>query len=464
MFSVIRSKDLIDVILSKTQRKTPTIIHQQLSIQRIRKFYIRKVKFVQQKFENYIYQIIKNFPVIDQIHHFYHAMFNILFNRDYYKISLSRLNNFKIIVGKISANYIKLLKHGDSLYTCKHLKKIALGRICTMIKKLDRSFIYLEKVRIQIKNIPLIDPYRKSILITGYSNSGKSSLMNKITRANVLVNSANYTTKTLQVGHLMQNFVRWQVIDTPGIMKSSLSKYNSIEIQTINAYIHLDCVAIHIFDPSYSDKQKLSDQIDQFRSFSVLTKTKKKIFLLGKVDLEWEKTKDRQNRASISLIFKLYPNKSEIFKISTHDEVGLLSLCQSACSLNNDISRKKIKRTIPHSYIWDKLEFSCNNLKTIQNEENLSGEIARYDYKQRHYYPITADKLLNHKSGRKSNSVISNELKNKEREEKLREFIYEEKYVYQDLRHYVLVQKSTRDMVFLFNNTIALNSTSLEIH
>lgn len=35
----------IDAILSKTQRKTPTVVHPGYKITRIRKFYMRKVKF-----------------------------------------------------------------------------------------------------------------------------------------------------------------------------------------------------------------------------------------------------------------------------------------------------------------------------------------------------------------------------------------------------------------------------------
>ena len=38
---------LIDAILSKTQRKTPTVVHPNYNIVRIRQFYMRKVKFTQ---------------------------------------------------------------------------------------------------------------------------------------------------------------------------------------------------------------------------------------------------------------------------------------------------------------------------------------------------------------------------------------------------------------------------------
>lgn len=45
---IVNSKDLTDILLSKTQRKTPTVVHPGYKITRIRAFYMRKVKFFQQ--------------------------------------------------------------------------------------------------------------------------------------------------------------------------------------------------------------------------------------------------------------------------------------------------------------------------------------------------------------------------------------------------------------------------------
>ena len=43
--AILPAKDLVNVILSKTQRKTPTVVHPGYDIGRIRAFYMRKVKF-----------------------------------------------------------------------------------------------------------------------------------------------------------------------------------------------------------------------------------------------------------------------------------------------------------------------------------------------------------------------------------------------------------------------------------
>lgn len=52
-------QDFIDIILSKTQRKTPTVVHKHYKITRIRAFYMRKVKFTQQNFHDRLSRIIQ---------------------------------------------------------------------------------------------------------------------------------------------------------------------------------------------------------------------------------------------------------------------------------------------------------------------------------------------------------------------------------------------------------------------
>ena len=58
-------QDFIDIVLSKTQRKTPTVIHKQYAIGRIRQFYMRKIKFAQQTFHDKLTQIITDFPKLE---------------------------------------------------------------------------------------------------------------------------------------------------------------------------------------------------------------------------------------------------------------------------------------------------------------------------------------------------------------------------------------------------------------
>lgn len=121
-------KDFVDIVLSKTQRQTPTVVHNGWSINRIRQFYMRKVKYTQQswheklstvchhqqdmhycpcfgaaKFKGlYSPQILEDFPKVDDIHPFYADLLNVLYDRDHYKLALGQLNMARNLIDRVS--------------------------------------------------------------------------------------------------------------------------------------------------------------------------------------------------------------------------------------------------------------------------------------------------------------------------------------------------------------------------
>jgi nucleolar GTP-binding protein len=54
---------------------------------------------------------------------------------------------------------VRLLKFGDSLYRCKQLKKAALGRMATIMKRQNQSLQYLEQARRYRSLILYYQPY-----------------------------------------------------------------------------------------------------------------------------------------------------------------------------------------------------------------------------------------------------------------------------------------------------------------
>ncbi len=59
------AKDFLDIVLSKTQRKTPTEVHKSYPISRIRAFYMRKVRFTQQNYHDKLSKMLTDFPLLD---------------------------------------------------------------------------------------------------------------------------------------------------------------------------------------------------------------------------------------------------------------------------------------------------------------------------------------------------------------------------------------------------------------
>ena len=120
---------------------------------------------------------------------------NILYDRDHYKLALGQVNISKRLIDTLARDYVRLIKYGDSLYRCKQLKRAAMGRMMTIIKRQKSSLSYLEEVRKHLSRLPTIDPNTRSLIVCGYPNVGKSSFMNKVTRADVDVQPYAFTTK-----------------------------------------------------------------------------------------------------------------------------------------------------------------------------------------------------------------------------------------------------------------------------
>lgn len=63
--------EFLDIVLSRTQRRLPTVIRPGFKISRIRAFYARKVKYTQESFSEKLEAILTQFPRLDAIHPFH---------------------------------------------------------------------------------------------------------------------------------------------------------------------------------------------------------------------------------------------------------------------------------------------------------------------------------------------------------------------------------------------------------
>ena len=323
--------DLIDSILSKTQSKTPTVTHPGYKITRIRKFYMRKVRFTEDSITEKLESITKNFPKLDDIHPFYADMINILYDKDHYKLALGTVNTAKNICQKIASDYVKLLKYGDSLYRCKQLKVAALGRMMTTLKKLGASFNYLEEVRKHLSRFPSIDPTERTLILAGFPNVGKSSFMNKITYADSEVQAYHFTTQSLFVGHTYYKNIRWQVIDTPGILDRALEQRNIIEMQTITALAHLDACILYFVDVSENCGYSIAQQVSLFDSIRPLFKNKPLVIIANKTDLRKYTDLPEKDKKLIEEVAK--EHQTYLIQMSNTTGNGVFDVKSKACDI-----------------------------------------------------------------------------------------------------------------------------------
>lgn len=283
--TVPTANDMLDIVLNRTQRKTPTVIRAGFKITRIRAFYMRKVKYTAEGFVEKLTDMVAGFPNINDVHPFHRDLMDTLYEKNHYKVSLAAVLKAKTLIEQVARDYVRLLKFGQSLYQCKQLKRAALGRMATIVKKLKDPFVYLEQVRQHLGRLPSIDPNTRTLLICGYPNVGKSSFLRCITKADVEVQPYAFTTKSLYVGHFDYKYLRFQAIDTPGILDRPTEEMNNIEMQSIYAIAHLRSCVLYFMDLSEQCGFSIEAQVKLFHLIKPLFANKSVMVVMNKSDI-----------------------------------------------------------------------------------------------------------------------------------------------------------------------------------
>ncbi|ESW98912.1 hypothetical protein KL918_001697 [Ogataea parapolymorpha] len=376
--AVPTSNDMLDIVLNRTQRKTPTVIRPGFKIQRIRAFYMRKVKFTAEGFTEKFEDVLKGFPNINDVHPFHRDLMDTLYEKNHYKISLAAVSRAKTLIEQVSRDYVRLLKFGQSLFQCKQLKRAALGRMATIVKKLKDPFAYLEQVRQHLGRLPSIDPNTRTLLICGYPNVGKSSFLKCITKADVEVQPYAFTTKSLYVGHFDYKYLRFQAIDTPGILDRPTEEMNNIEMQSIYAIAHLRSCVLYFMDLSEQCGFSIEAQVKLFHSIKPLFANKSVLVVVNKTD--------------IIRIEDLEESQAQLVK-SVMDVPGV-ELMQTSCYQEENVMevRNKACEKLLTSRIEQKLKGTAR-VTNVLNKIHVARPQARDDVERVPFIPEEAKKL-----------------------------------------------------------------------
>ncbi|KAK3688124.1 P-loop containing nucleoside triphosphate hydrolase protein [Podospora appendiculata] len=323
------SQEFIDIVLSRTQRRLPTQIRAGFKISRIRAFYTRKVKFTQETCSEKFSNIVGSFPVLTDQHPFHRDLMNILYDADHFKVALGQVSTARHLIETISRDYVRLLKYSQSLFQCKQLKRAALGRMATLIKRLKDPLAYLDQVRQHLGRLPDINPTTRTLLVAGFPNVGKSSFVRSVTRADTPVEPYAFTTKSLFVGHLDYKYLRYQVIDTPGILDHPLEEMNTIEMQSVTALAHLRAAVCFFIDISEQCGYSLQAQCNLFKSIKPLFANKMVFIVLNKMDLKTVEDLEPDMQAELQNLVK--SGDIELLRASCATQDGVQEVKNRVC-------------------------------------------------------------------------------------------------------------------------------------
>ena len=141
---------------------------------------------------------------------------------------------------------MRRIKNKDKAEIIK-AKKSYIGRVSSIMKRLDKKLNLIEETRRIIQTFPDIKEDLYTVCINGFPNVGKSTLLTKITSSKPEIGSYAFTTKTLNTGYFKDRFEDIQVVDVPGSL-NRFEKMNDVEKQAEIALKYLSNLIVYVYD------------------------------------------------------------------------------------------------------------------------------------------------------------------------------------------------------------------------
>jgi nucleolar GTP-binding protein len=199
-----------------------------------------RVRSAQNSIASTLQGYVKKFPSFDGLPPFYQDLAGVLLDMDAVRKALGSLDWAWKRVNEIGDEAIPQMKRGRHAY----------GRISSILKQVDKHLKLLDEARRDLRRLPVIETTLPTIVVAGYPNVGKSSLVRKVSSGTPEVANYPFTTKGVVLGHFEHRHVKHQIVDTPGLLDRDMSERNDIEMQAIHALRHLGDVIVFLVDPS----------------------------------------------------------------------------------------------------------------------------------------------------------------------------------------------------------------------
>ncbi|MFW9874679.1 MAG: NOG1 family protein [Candidatus Thorarchaeota archaeon] len=292
-YHIPNSNELLDIAFKKGMRSSAKVSKNAPIILKAKKKESKRIKVAIEDLIKRVLNIIKMVPIIDDLPDFYKELASILVDMDKLKLSLGKLNGILPILSKIEREYLNQLKKIEFPKDGDRLRRSAFGRISSIVNKQDKTLKYLNEIRGDLRRIPSIDYTSPCIVVAGYPNVGKSSIVKHIsTNKKIEVKEYPFTTKQLNMGHLEieRRFekIKIQCLDTPGILDRPMSKRNNIELQAILALRLISDLILFVFDPTPACGYNISSQIELYHEIKQNFSKEGKIeiiIIFNKIDL-----------------------------------------------------------------------------------------------------------------------------------------------------------------------------------
>ena len=226
---------------------------------------IQKIKLMEATAKKALGRVYDGFPKFDDLDRFERDVLFIMVNGREYERSLNNLKWARTKITELATNSIRGINKAPNMTVIARFRSSFYGRFSSIIEDMDESLTFLREAREALKKVPQVSREMKIIIIAGFPNVGKSSLISKLTNLTPEIADYPFTTKSINVGMMKMGASIYEVLDVPGLLNRK--NHNTIERVALAAIENIGNLVVCMMDPTeecgyrLEEQQKLCDSL-----------------------------------------------------------------------------------------------------------------------------------------------------------------------------------------------------------
>ncbi|QQR92876.1 MAG: 50S ribosome-binding GTPase [Candidatus Iainarchaeum archaeon] len=223
---------------------------------------INRMEYFAAYLDKQLDMMIRSVPRFDELHPFYQELLPETLEVGKVKRAVSQL----VSVQKLIKKQVYLVRRNmhspstDAIASSKRASAAFFGRVSSMVESLEENIELLQQANQLLKEVPDIKTDMPTVVLAGFPNTGKTTILARLTGSKAKIAAYPFTTKSLQLGYFMHRYHEIQVMDTPGLLDREKEDYNNIEKKALAALRNLANLLVFVVDPTPAAGYTLQEQ------------------------------------------------------------------------------------------------------------------------------------------------------------------------------------------------------------
>lgn len=261
----------------------------------------KKVEIVGKELSTKLHLISVSFPSIEQMHPFHVELISLSVEIASIKKSLAHLEKSSKLLKKLRFEAIKGVYSAKIKEEIIRERKRFFARADSILSKAEGSLKTVSKAEMLLKGIPKLRLDCLTVILAGFPNTGKTTILSRLTKSKPKIATYPFTTKGLNFGYMPVGYRDIQVIDSPGLLDREMEERNVIERKAIAALKHLAEIVVFVVDPTENCGYALEKQLNLLEEIRKFFKNKI-IVVVNKADIATKEELERTDNISGRII------------------------------------------------------------------------------------------------------------------------------------------------------------------